>query len=53
MSLIKNLQALEKQYPALEPSEEVRNQLNQQVIGFSNNFLNDIEDMSAFINPAR
>ena len=48
MSLIKNLQALEKQYAVLEPSEEVRGQLNQQITGFTDDFLHHLKDMPAF-----
>lgn len=48
MSLINNLQALEKQYGALLPSAAVRDKLNQQITGFSDDFLNDIEDLPAF-----
>lgn len=48
MSLIKKLEQLERDYAILEPNEEERQQINQEVIGFSDEFLAGINDINAY-----
>ena len=48
MSLLKNLQSLEKQYAVLEPTQHQRHKLNKKIEDFSDIFLDDIDNIAAF-----
>jgi glutamate/tyrosine decarboxylase-like PLP-dependent enzyme len=48
MTLIKQLQELEKQYSALEPTQKQRHDLNQEMERFSDNFLENTETNPAY-----
>ncbi len=46
--MIKKLQELEKQALFLEPNEEIRTKWSKNVLEYSNNFLNTVNDINAF-----
>ncbi len=48
MSLIKQLEKLEQDYAVLEPNEKERHQLNEEAIGFSDEFLAQINEINAY-----